>query len=84
MGTATRNNYSTKLEPILDLALELGDAHWKLGFTTGFGQKPRLRTIGAGDIAALDADASQAEPAPSPPCFSCGPVTTRQRPAVGR
>ena len=49
-GTATRNDYSTEAETILYLALELGDAHWKLGFTTGFGQKPRLRTIGAGDI----------------------------------
>lgn len=50
-STATRSKYPTKVEP---LAFELGDAHWKLGFTTGFGQKPRLRTIGAGDIAALE------------------------------
>ncbi len=61
MGTATRRNYSTKVEPILHLALELGDAHWKLGFTTGFGQKPRLRTIGAGDIAALEDEVALAK-----------------------
>ena len=53
-STATRDKHSTKMETILHLAFELGDAHWKLGFTTGFGQKPRLRTIGAGDIAALE------------------------------
>ena len=51
--TATHTKHPTK-EPVLYLAFELGDAHWKLGFTTGFGQKPRLRTIGAGDIAALE------------------------------
>ena len=45
------------METILHLAFELGDAHWKLGFTTGFGRKPRLRTIGAGDIAALEDEA---------------------------
>ena len=61
MATATRNNYSTKLDPNLYLALELGDAHWKLGFTTGFGQKPRLRTIGAGDIAALEDEVALAK-----------------------
>ena len=53
-STATRDKHSTKMETILHLAFELGDAHWKLGFTTGFGRKPRLRTIGAGDIAALE------------------------------
>jgi transposase len=35
------------------LAFELGEANWKLGFTTGFGQRPRERTIPARDIAAM-------------------------------
>ncbi len=60
-STATRNDDSTTVEPVLHLAFELGDAHWKLGFTTGFGQKPRLRTIGGGDIAALEDEIAMAK-----------------------
>ena len=60
-STATRGYYPTKVEPVVHLAFELGDAHWKLGFTTGFGQKPRLRTIGAGDIAALEDEVALAK-----------------------
>lgn len=52
--TTTRKKHSTRQGPVLHVAFELGDAHWKLAFTTGFGQKPRERTIGAGDIAALE------------------------------
>jgi hypothetical protein len=29
------------------LAFDLGNREWKLGFTTGLGQTPRLCTIGA-------------------------------------
>ena len=36
--------------PTLDLAFELGNRDWKLGFTTGFGQPPRERTIAARDL----------------------------------
>jgi transposase len=35
------------------MAFELGQKEWKLGFTIGFGQKPRLRTIQARDLNAL-------------------------------
>jgi transposase len=38
----------------LYLAFELGQAHWKLGFTTGMGQAPRERTITAGDLQAVE------------------------------
>jgi hypothetical protein len=27
------------------LAFELGERTWKLGFTTGFGQRPRVRQV---------------------------------------
>jgi transposase len=37
----------------LYLAFELGWTAWKLGFTTGAGQRPRERTIAAGDLKAL-------------------------------
>lgn len=46
--------------PTLDLAFELGNREWKLGFTTGFGQPPRERTIAARDLAALAAEISRA------------------------
>src|SRR5262245_31728326 len=32
------------------LAFELGDHSWKLGFTTGLGQQPRIRQMPAGTI----------------------------------
>jgi transposase len=39
--------------PTLYLAFELGKADWKLGFTTGLGQKPRLRTVKARELGTL-------------------------------
>lgn len=38
---------------VLYMAFELGQKQWKLGFTTGLGQRPRLRTITARDLAGL-------------------------------
>jgi len=35
------------------MAFELSQSKWMLGFTIGFGQRPRLRTIAARDLAAL-------------------------------
>jgi transposase len=32
------------------LAFELGERTWKLGFTTGFGQRPRVRSVPAGAV----------------------------------
>lgn len=37
----------------LFLAFELSSKYWKLGFSTGFGQRPRERTINAGDLETL-------------------------------
>lgn len=45
----------------LYMAFELGRAHWKLGFTTGMGQRPRERTIPAGDLDALEAEIERAQ-----------------------
>ena len=41
---ATRAEEYTSAAPVLHLAFELGNAKWKLGFTTGLGQRPRERT----------------------------------------
>jgi transposase len=38
---------------VIYLAFELGQQQYKLGFTTGLGQQPRIRTITARDVAAL-------------------------------
>ena len=51
--TATRNTQYSAFEPVLYLAFELSEAHWKLGFTIGVGQRPRERNIRACDLAAL-------------------------------
>jgi transposase len=40
----------------LYLAFELGWGNWKLAFTVGRAQRPRMRTIEAGDIEALKAE----------------------------
>ena len=47
--TAHKEEYSRN-EGDLYLAFELGNKEWKLGFTVGFGQKPRERTVLAGDL----------------------------------
>jgi hypothetical protein len=39
---ATRPTEDTSLGPVLYLAFELGSKTWKLAFTTGFGQRPRV------------------------------------------
>jgi transposase len=40
-------------EPVLHMAMELSARKRKRGFTVGLGQKPRQRTIDAGDLGAL-------------------------------
>ena len=56
MMTLTRTEESTavatSVTPTLLLAFELGERTWKLGFTTGLGQQPRIRQIPAGDRSA--------------------------------
>jgi len=47
--------------PTLSLAFDLGNREWKLGFTTGFGQPPRERTIVARDLRALATEIAEAK-----------------------
>jgi len=53
MKPTTRPEESTAKQSNLYLAFELGQKEWKLAFAAEAGQKPRLRTIGARDRAAL-------------------------------
>jgi transposase len=43
--TSTPNRYDTTTEATLYMAFERSDKTWKLGFTTGHGQKPRERSM---------------------------------------
>jgi hypothetical protein len=45
--TATRTRKYSAEGAVLYLAFELGNAEWKLGFSVGFGQRPRVRTNAA-------------------------------------
>jgi len=60
--TATHASDSTDAAaPVLYLAFELGWNSWKLAFTVGLGQKPRLRTIAARGLNALHAEIQAAK-----------------------
>ncbi len=59
--TATREYEYSALAPVLYLAFELSNLHWKLGFTIGMGQRPRERNIAAGDLAALQREIRRAK-----------------------
>jgi transposase len=51
MDTAVTRTSKYSLEgPVLHLAFELGNQEWKLGFSVGLGQRPRVRTIPARDL----------------------------------
>jgi transposase len=55
--TATHTQNSTvSTAPVLYLSLELGQNTWKLAFTIGAGQKPRLRSVRARDLHTLLAE----------------------------
>ncbi len=53
MPATTRTLIRLPEPPVLYLALELSNRSWKLAFSTGLGQKPRLRSIPARDLDAL-------------------------------
>jgi len=53
MVTETTQDNPTTNEQPLYLALELSQTQWRLGFSIGLGQPPRLRKIAARDLAEL-------------------------------
>jgi transposase len=53
MIAAIRSDVSVN-ESMLYVAFELGQKDWKLAVTSGFQVKPWLRTVAAGDLAAVD------------------------------
>ena len=53
MSATHTTDSTTATAPVLYLAFELSWTSWKLAFTVGAGQKPRLRSIAARDTDAL-------------------------------
>jgi len=77
--TATHNSKVTTPTEILYLAFELGETQWKLAFTIGVGQKPRLRSMPARDLSRLEEEIRKAKkrfqlPADTPvrSCYEAG------------
>ncbi len=58
--TTRREEYS-EAKGTLYMGLELGSGQWRLGFTTGLGQKARERSIGARDVTALKREIGRAK-----------------------
>jgi transposase len=77
--TATHNSKFTTQTEVLYLAFELGESDWKLAFTVGVGQKPRLRSMPARDLPRLQEEIAKAKkrfelPADAPvrSCYEAG------------
>ena len=79
MTTATHNEHGTTPARVLCMAFELSEKTWKLGFTTGPGQKPRERGVAARNQARVLQEVAQAkhrcglpESAPVVRCYEAG------------
>ena len=79
MSATHQADSTVTLAPVLYLALELGAGTWKLAFTIGLGQKPRLKTITARSTISLHFEIKAAkkrfglpEKAPVLSCYEAG------------
>jgi len=61
MSIVVPQSQYNEIIPTLYLALELSDKGWKLGFTTGLGQKLRYRGVPAGDVQGLAREIGKAK-----------------------
>jgi transposase len=75
----TRKAHDTPFEQNLYMAIELSSKEWKLGFTVGFGQSPRLRDVEVRGLAGMAKEIRQAkerfclpENAPVYSCYEAG------------
>lgn len=59
--TAVRKDDCTTPAAVLYLAFELGEGQWKLGFTTGLGQKPREREVVARAMVCVEQEIAAAK-----------------------
>jgi transposase len=79
MTETTRSKESSASRATLYLAFELGSTKWTLGFTNGPAQRPRVRSIAAGDLTALKNEIANAKmrfglamDAPTRSCYEAG------------
>lgn len=56
VGQTIHTINNTPVSQILYMAIELSNTNWKLGFTIGFGQAPRLRSLRARDLKGVEAE----------------------------
>lgn len=61
MSATTRRDEYSEAQETLYMAFELGNGEWRLGFTTGLGQKARERSIAARDLGAVRREISRAK-----------------------
>jgi len=61
MTTATTRQAESTASPVLMMAFELAETHWKLGFTTGAAQRARRRQIPARDVERLEIEIAAAK-----------------------
>ncbi len=75
MSATHATDSTTPTGPVLYLAFELGRSSWKLAFTVGAGQKPRLRSLSAGSLVGLALEIKKAKERfglpPEAPVISC-------------
>jgi transposase len=60
MDQTTRQKEFKGIPEVLYLAFELGRKEWKLAFSVGRGEKPRLRSLAAGDLRGLEQEIERA------------------------
>src|SRR5258708_21568756 len=61
MTTATTRQPESTASPVLMMAFELAETHWKLGFSTGGAQRARRRQIPARDVERLEIELAAAK-----------------------
>jgi transposase len=79
MQTVTARREDPVTVPVLYMAIETGVVKWKVGFTCGAGQQPRVRVIDTGDLARLSEEIQLAKrrfglaaEAPVHSCYEAG------------
>lgn len=79
MTATTRSTECSAPGATLMLAFELGSTKWTLGFTTAPAQRPRVRTMTAGDLPTLEREIQLAKArfalpreAPVRSCYEAG------------
>jgi transposase len=79
MNPVTARREDVSEAPVLYMAIEIGERQWKLGFSIGMGQRPRIRVVASRDLERLSAEIRAAkarfkvsEDAPVLSCYEAG------------